>query len=282
MSQERFEKGMDELKQKYNQVQPVTSSKEIFQSVQQSKRNNSMVRYWPMLAATIGIFVIGGILLGSILSGTEMGQGSGDNPLTTGDNGEMEIAGSDGDETLESENGEVTDPNEPVEYAVSDRQQTLTNTYSLEGQEEVVTYNLYVNEGLGFSTYLEPGVEVSEVSSGEGDGVKYTHSELFHFTILKANELDDSSLAAWENSVATRYDADGFKRHDVGEKLSQKADVQGVWLSERDGYNDLFRYYALVEANGAIYLVEAEYTIEMMEGRFPYTVQTFVDNMEFH
>ncbi|MBU9720777.1 MULTISPECIES: hypothetical protein [Bacillaceae] len=301
MSQERFDNGMEDLKQFYNSARPATSSKEIFQSIQQQKGRSSIQRYWPMLAATLGIFVIGGILLGSIISGggTEMGQspGSDELPLTTGSDNEHgdgsgvdtgddqgETTGDHEDATTveDADSNAESNDNDTNQPLVVDRPETLTKTITLEGMEEQTTYDLYVSEEFGISSYLLEGVDV-QIDSSDQRIEKYIHTELFHFSMTEIGTGSDA-ITEWEAKINETYQSEGFSKASLENDILEGLPVEEhtLWTAESNGYTDQFRHAIFIQGNDTMYFLEAEFTIEMLEGRFPYAVETFIKELEFH
>ncbi|MCD8510988.1 MAG: hypothetical protein LRY73_14760 [Bacillus sp. (in: Bacteria)] len=249
MSQERFEKGMEELRSKIDAQSSTTSPNDIFQAVKAEKMisRKSSFGYAPMVAAVIGVFLIGGLLLGSLFSGSDVAQEGGttppptDAPLVGGDEGEK-------DDTF-----------------VVDRPDSITVTVYPEGMEEEENFKLYVNEELRYSTYIHE--EMTTEMGSEED----VHS--LWLGEIKVSRLFD------ENEAMKNISFEGYEEILLEEAIFDDVAYQSVWSHQTD---HVVKFYIVVEGNDAYYVIEVDSTLEMEDGKFPFVLETFIEELEFH
>ncbi|MDQ0258024.1 hypothetical protein J2S74_005487 [Evansella vedderi] len=264
MSQERFEKGMKELKNKYKEEASTTSTKEIFQSIQLEKNKRGQrqpFQYGAVIAATIAIFLIGCVLIGSLLAGNDTANDVTESPPVLDG-----VASSDDNKKEDSEKEEtsvITEVN---------RSETLTKTAAPEGMEEEIEYELYVSEHLGYSTYLHPDMETAEISS---DG-EFREIHSIFLGDIQVSRTDDETGLIKNISFAE----EGYEEVSLEHSLFDNVVHYSVWSHLTD---PLLMYYVVVEGlNGSFYELKINLTIEMEDGYFPWVVETFIEEMEFH
>ncbi|MDG5786351.1 hypothetical protein QA612_02530 [Evansella sp. AB-P1] len=294
MSQKRFDKGMKELKQKYTQAEPTTSAKEIFQSVQQSKlsRRNKFVTYIPAIAASIGILFIAGILFTSLLSGNQFSFDDSANyelsngplrenaVLDSSDNEIEEDMAESGDLFIDrNNNGEVVsdDFNSPVEYrvALEDRSPRIVKEINVGGENIHQAYELYVNQALRFSTYVDSTMTIEEDIKTEK--VSFTLTERTWISITRLGTSENIDVHAVEREYESNFEEEGFVIESSSTEQSfNNVDFQG-FLNHPDDWINL--YYAFIEDNGVIYYVEAQQPVNSEYVTFHDSIQTFVEEL---
>lgn len=253
MSQERFEKGMEELRSKLDEQASTTSANDIFRSVQSEKMisRKPSFAYAPMVAAVIGVFLIGGLLLGSLFSGNDVAHEGG----TTPPQSDAPLVG-----------GAEGDKEEPQDTPVIDRPDAMTVTVYPEGMAEEENFKLYVSDALGYSTYIHEDMTTAE--SGNGEEV---HS--LWLGEIKVSRLHD------ENDAMKNISFEGYEEILLEEPIFDDVAYQSVWSHQKD---HVVKYYLVVEGNDAYYVLEVDSTLEMEDGKFPFVLQTFIEEMEFH
>ena len=275
MSHKRFENAMNELQGKYHRIPPVSSSQKIFNAVQESKRKKMFSgSFSGIVAASIAAVLIGTILMGSFLGGEHMGRDSDNSALIgTGDGLETGTFG------VEENGDDSTSAGITALEDFKERPITFSETLSLEGMNEEVTLDLHVNEVLGFSTYIDSEAEMAmEIYNREDEhiGNQYKITDLFTITIISFDK-DVYSIDELETRLQDDLTSEGYKESQEAYPVFQQAVRQGDWIDE----NFSHKYYALIEREGRIFTIESELPIEAMEGRFPYVLQIFVDELQF-
>ncbi|UTR09190.1 hypothetical protein MM300_14935 [Evansella sp. LMS18] len=286
MNDKRFDKGILELKNKYNQSKPVSSPSDIFQAVRTTRKKTWFMRgYGGIAAASVSALLIAGILIGSMLTGNDMNlTGEDAVPLESGGGPDAGLGGNgeyNNNENLPDGAADTNGPNESREDAdeqYKERPETVTENITVEGTEENHTLHLYIDEELGYSTYLEPQTVVTEdiYRSEQLIGREFKVTELFSITLLVHSE-EDSSLDAIERSFTEQLEAEGYEESAEPYPVFETPDRQGQFSLAASSQ----RYYALLEHGGRVFSVHAEYPAESLDGRFPVTLKRFIDELVF-
>ncbi|UCZ54270.1 hypothetical protein LGQ02_05770 [Bacillus shivajii] len=294
MSHERFNKGMDELKKKYNESPSNTSSNEIFQAVKEEKQKKKRFRSWPAVAASIAALFIGAVLTGSLFTTEEISQDPGnDSGSRTGDLLEDEQnentdtpdqTSDDEKEPTANEEGTEDASNKTDEHAsdVQHREKTVVRSVYPEGQEDQYTFNLHVSENLRFSTYIEEKMiyveELTEDGAVETFYPDFAGSgEIFsEETYIQVSQISDHSLDKWEDELLEQSQAEGYEQHELYSPEFEYADRQGLLIK-----GDLQKYYALIEHEEGIYSIKTQMTVEFADGALPFMMKIFVDELVF-
>ncbi|WP_096188172.1 hypothetical protein [Evansella halocellulosilytica] len=294
MSQERFDKGMKELKDNYNQTPSVTSSKQIFQAVKEEKQRKKRFQYWPVTAATIAALLIGAVLIGSLISTEEIGQ---EQELEPEHNGGQTGDVTDAPTEEESDDPEVIeediDSEEPgideaqedildVSPAIRNREDVITRTLYPEGMPADYTFSLHVHPSLGFSTYVEENMIADHDTSGDEEVVTFypdfsgtgeINPDIAHVSITRD---DGQSIDDLEAELIDRNEREGFEQHPQGASELEEPDRQGVFVG-----NGFQRSYALFEENEHIYIIENQMSTEVADGVLPFFYNTFIEELMF-
>lgn len=285
MNQERFHKGMEELKNKYESLQMISSSEKIFRAVQQDqqKRRTKRKIYWPPIAATIAFFLISTILITSIFSNNnEFSQSTHGNNNTNenviGDVHPNEKENGELNEYADTENVQNNENDLPP--AVLDRPEEKVIVEWPEGMAEEVTYELYVNENFRFSTYIAPHIQLSITE--ENNTLHFIAEYLQMEMEMLPQALGTTSFKEIELQIKSDLSKRGFSEyHDADEKMFQSLEYQGIMLNETE---ELISFYGILINNvtGAIYKYHAVMPIIAQEGTFYPAVKRFVDEMIFY
>ncbi|SDZ16435.1 hypothetical protein SAMN05421736_10734 [Evansella caseinilytica] len=302
MQEERFDKAMQEIKRKYNDIPTKTSSQEIIQAVQQEKRHGKRfsLKQFSAVAATIGVFIIGGILIGSLLSGGDEtsqepvdDRGPGGNEWNSGDPDNDETGMLNVPDDVDPEDGDGQNRDEPDPS--TERPAVMTKSMVLEGMEErSYDFELYESEALGFSTYLFPGMELVVDTNGNGtqgeEGVEseeevsdfaeevesFAFSDFYSIRVIRLHVENEVMWEDWLYDTFSRYEAEGYERFVQDRPMFEGNMQQGLY-----GTSDYWRYYAVLEHDHWMYFVEVNLNIEAGDGPYPIAAQVFVEELKF-
>ncbi|WP_088035858.1 hypothetical protein [Evansella clarkii] len=286
MSEKRFDEGIMELKNKYNQSRPVSSPSDIFQAVQASRKQTWIIKgYGGIAAASVCALLIAGILIGSMLTGNDTNlTGEDAVPPESGGRPDAVLGGTgeyDNNENPTDEAADTNNPNESrddLDVQYKERPETITKNITVEGMEENHTLHLYIDEELGYSTYLEPQTVVTEdiYSSEKLIGREFKITDSFSITLLVHSE-EESSLEAIEMRIIEQMESEGYEESAEPYPVFEIPDRQGQFSLPASSQH----YYALLEHDGRVFSVQAELPSESFDGRFPVTLKSFIDELMF-
>ncbi|MFA9557473.1 hypothetical protein ACERII_09225 [Evansella sp. AB-rgal1] len=304
MNQKRFDKGMDELKNKYNETPSETSASTIFKSVQNDKRyrerrKSFFSKYGGVAAAMIGVIFIIGILFNSVMSGFHMGSSDSNEAASddagyhynddSGDGRSAEegsptsehdvLSGSD--DTSNNSNEELdyddnADYDAPFEdrFYPGEREDMLIKEVDTGGRLERVIYELYWNEELQFSTYINPTFDLS-ISGNIGTGsVKIFMSENSWLWVSRLNSTDiDGFVEDYYSELIAR----GFEEMETGPQFDT-VERYSRWAHSEDG---VFLDFAVLRDGDSIYYMEAQQPVVAENPLFEDALETFVNELVF-
>ncbi|ADU29688.1 hypothetical protein [Evansella cellulosilytica] len=295
MSQERFERGMEEIKFKYEKMPKTTSTNDIFQAIDVEKnkerRGFPLTRNIPMVAASIVFLLVATIFIGSYLSQNELSQSgelnTRDNSIVSGNNGDGNTH-SDATPPVNNEGEQKSGEEEREETetvsTLSNRESSFTETIYPEGIESEINYELYVNEDLGFSTYVVPefGWDEQVLSVYEANDTVRFFEEIsymgdFYFSVTRRENINN--LNAVLEELYYQYEIDGYVEYTQLENtIFENVDAEGLWLKDEESSK---RYYAIRQHEGDTYIIEMQVYISAGETAQGYAMRTFVNQMMF-
>ncbi|MBM7097398.1 hypothetical protein JSY36_16820 [Bacillus sp. H-16] len=263
---DRFEKGMKELSKGYEN-QPLSKPPEtIYENVKKAPMNKPKKYRMAFLnvAATLLLVIGGGILGGSY--------------LMSENNVSQEPPAVPADDLENEEPDDRVHVEENQEYA--SRDDTFIHEYELEGMPETFEYLLYINEQIGFSTYIE---EQFEVSSNESDRVTFysmygaVEREDAFIQIIHHPEEDPEVI---ESVFRNKLASEGYtENHEADITLSQ-GEMKSYWVKGDSAPSEV-QYQILLDHKEGWFEIRVKKPASLSEGRFTQSAKLFVDELMF-
>ncbi|MDE5411968.1 hypothetical protein [Alkalihalobacterium chitinilyticum] len=265
MNDQDFERSLKKLKETYNQRLNQSSPDEIMNYIKHKEKRKvpffTRIRGLGVAVSIVAVIGIGSILL--LSEGTENNANHDLDP--------MEFSGA---ETINVEDIAT----------IFQREEKMTDTLLIEGQEEEIELTLWADEELWFSTYIDARFQVDNVEDENG----YTalvfanymggQVEPPFFTVHKASADRQIPLEQYLERLKEEYERQGFLESE--EILNSKWNADGALFISKQEQNMAKAVY-LFEIRGEIYEITettfGEYS-EGLDGR----LQLMQQHLQWH
>ncbi|WP_026689019.1 hypothetical protein [Alteribacter aurantiacus] len=264
-----FEKGMDELRKRYDKLPSSESPEDLYKRVREQTRerpptNKNYTMLFANVVATLLLLIGAGILTASyLMSETNTSQ---EPPA----NSYVPAAPGDEEEEYESPSSVEDTPSK-----LPPRENRMVHEFELEGMTETYEYVLYENQELGFSTYIEEQFDVhienNQATFYSMYGAVEKHEA--YITLTKHSLGQEDPV---ENAFRDKLETEGYTEYPDSTLHNSMGELISYWISD-----SAIEYQVFVQEERFFYEIVVRKPMILSGNRFSESTRIFVDNLEF-